>query len=63
MKMHNALSTSQPAASAEQGVDGVVPIRDGLNPATWMLEISTPGAESAIGIDFAEHFINSDLAK
>ncbi|KAK9802906.1 hypothetical protein WJX73_004507 [Symbiochloris irregularis] len=42
-------------------VDGVQPIREGLNPATWMLEISTPGAENAIGIDFAEHYANSEL--
>ncbi|KAK9813535.1 hypothetical protein WJX73_005597 [Symbiochloris irregularis] len=44
-------------------VDGVPPIREGLNPATWMLEISTPGAETAIGIDFAEHYVNSELSR
>ena len=46
-----------------QSVDGVVPIRENLNPATWMLEISTPGAEQAIGMDFADHFADSDLAR
>ena len=41
----------------------MVHIREDLNPATWMLEISTPGAENAIGVDFSENFAHSDLAK
>ena len=34
-----------------------------LNPATWMLEITTPGMEHQLGIDFAQVYRESDLAK
>lgn len=46
-----------------QGVDGVPPISEGLNPATWMLEVSTVGAEARLGIDFAEVYRESDFAR
>ena len=46
-----------------QGVDGVPRIEEGLNPATWMLEVTTPGMEDKLGINFAEYYANSDLAK
>ncbi|DBB15923.1 TPA: hypothetical protein ACH3X3_003297 [Trebouxia sp. C0006] len=46
-----------------QGVRGVNPIEDGMNPATWMLEVTTPGMESNLGISFAEYYASSDLAK
>ncbi|KAL3616200.1 ABC transporter G member 31 [Castilleja foliolosa] len=36
-----------------QGISGVTPISDGYNPATWMLEISTPAMEENIRQDFA----------
>lgn len=42
-----------------QGIRGIPPIPSGYNPATWMLEISTPAAEQRIGQDFAEIFQNS----
>jgi hypothetical protein len=44
-----------------QSIDGVCPIKDGQNPATWMLEISTPYAEERIGKDFADIYLNSNL--
>ncbi|MCO5582935.1 hypothetical protein L7F22_036838 [Adiantum nelumboides] len=44
-----------------QDIDGVTPIKDGQNPATWMLEISTPFAEEKIGKDLADIYINSNL--
>lgn len=38
-------------------------IRDGYNPATWMLEITTPGAEQRLGRDFADIYHSSALFK
>ncbi|XP_057981312.1 pleiotropic drug resistance protein 2-like isoform X2 [Malania oleifera] len=42
-------------------VPGVPKIKDGYNPATWMLEISTPSVEAELDVDFAEIFVNSSL--
>ncbi|KAK1311612.1 ABC transporter G family member 31 [Acorus calamus] len=36
----------------DEGINGVPPIPDGHNPATWMLEISTQACEQRIGQDF-----------
>lgn len=36
-------------------------LRAGINPATWMLEISTPAAEQRLNLDFAEAYRNSKL--
>eukprot|EP00252_Welwitschia_mirabilis_P009404 TRINITY_DN2197_c1_g4_i2.p1 TRINITY_DN2197_c1_g4~~TRINITY_DN2197_c1_g4_i2.p1 ORF type:complete len:1146 (+),score=116.07 TRINITY_DN2197_c1_g4_i2:852-4289(+) len=44
-------------------VDGVPKIKDGYNPATWMLEVTSVATESRLGIDFAEHYRNSELFK
>ncbi|KZV31666.1 pleiotropic drug resistance protein 1-like [Dorcoceras hygrometricum] len=44
-----------------EGVEGVPKIKDGINPATWMLEISTSAQEMLLGIDFAEHYKKSEL--
>ena len=46
-----------------QGIEGVPKIQEGLNPATWMLEVSTPGMESQLGVSFAEQYNNSELAR
>ena len=35
----------------------------GLNPATWMLQVSTPGMESAIGVDFGQIYRDSSLCQ
>lgn len=43
-----------------KGMDGISPIPEGYNPATWMLEVSTPAAEEKLGIDFAETYKSSD---
>ncbi|KAK2969189.1 hypothetical protein RJ640_025902 [Escallonia rubra] len=51
---------SQTMINYFQGIHGITPIRDGYNPATWMLDISTPAAEQRIGQDFAEIYRNSD---
>jgi ABC-type multidrug transport system permease subunit len=44
-------------------VEGVEPIAEGLNPATWMLNVTTPSVEAASGVDFGDLYANSDLAK
>ncbi|XP_030447307.1 ABC transporter G family member 31 [Syzygium oleosum] len=43
-----------------QGINGITPIPSGYNPATWMLEVTTPAAEQKIGADFADIYRNSD---
>lgn len=42
-----------------QGIGGVPKIPDGYNPATWMLEISSPAVEERIHQDFAVVYQNS----
>ncbi|KAL3141609.1 hypothetical protein ABBQ32_004850 [Trebouxia sp. C0010 RCD-2024] len=45
------------------GVPGVPMIQGELNPAAWMLEITTPGMEHQLGVDFAQVYKDSDLAR
>ncbi|CAN1280718.1 Pleiotropic drug resistance protein 1 [Linum perenne] len=42
-------------------IDGVSKIKDGYNPATWMLEVTTTAQEIAMGVDFTEMYKKSDL--
>ncbi|XP_023521239.1 pleiotropic drug resistance protein 3-like [Cucurbita pepo subsp. pepo] len=42
-------------------VPGVSKIRENYNPATWMLEVTSPSAESELGLDFAQVYKNSTL--
>ncbi|KAJ0075263.1 hypothetical protein Patl1_34349 [Pistacia atlantica] len=44
-----------------EGIQGVPKIKDGYNPATWMLEVTHESQEIALGVDFAEIFKNSEL--
>ncbi|KAK7245297.1 hypothetical protein RIF29_40136 [Crotalaria pallida] len=44
-----------------EGIQGVSAIKDGYNPATWMLEVTSFAKEMELGIDFAEVYKNSDL--
>jgi hypothetical protein len=44
-----------------QAIPGIPRIKDGHNPATWMLEISSPIVESQLRVDFAELYIKSEL--
>ncbi|KAL2332954.1 hypothetical protein Fmac_014167 [Flemingia macrophylla] len=37
-----------------QSIEGISPIPEGYNPATWMLEVTTPSVEQKLGVDFAE---------
>ena len=38
-------------------------IQGELNPAAWMLEITTPGMEHQLAVDFAQVYKESDLAR
>ncbi|XP_010535889.1 PREDICTED: ABC transporter G family member 38 [Tarenaya hassleriana] len=44
-----------------QSVKGVERIKDGINPATWALEVTTRAQEDVLGVKFAEVYKNSDL--
>ncbi|KAG2403337.1 Pleiotropic drug resistance protein [Vigna angularis] len=44
-----------------EGITGVPKIKDGYNPATWMLEITASVFESQLNVDFAELYAKSDL--
>ncbi|XP_060212522.1 pleiotropic drug resistance protein 2-like [Lycium barbarum] len=44
-----------------QFVPGVPTIKEGYNPATWMLDITTPAVEAQLNVDFADIYTNSDL--
>ncbi|KAL8458116.1 hypothetical protein ACS0TY_035847 [Phlomoides rotata] len=44
-----------------EDIDGVSKIKEGYNPATWMLEVTAPAQETALGLDFAEMYKNSEL--
>ncbi|XP_020221803.1 ABC transporter G family member 31 [Cajanus cajan] len=43
-----------------QNIKGISPIPSGYNPATWMLEVTTPAIEQKLGVDFAEVYENSE---
>ncbi|XP_037413167.1 ABC transporter G family member 37 [Triticum dicoccoides] len=42
-------------------IEGISKIKDGYNPATWMLEVSSSAQEEMLGIDFAEVYRQSEL--
>ncbi|KAM1056398.1 hypothetical protein ACFX13_030551 [Malus domestica] len=44
-----------------EAIPGVPKIKDGYNPATWMLDVSSAAVEAQNDVDFAEIFANSDL--
>ncbi|GMI90397.1 pleiotropic drug resistance 6, PLEIOTROPIC DRUG RESISTANCE 6, ATP-binding cassette G34 [Hibiscus trionum] len=44
-----------------EAVPGVPKIREGYNPATWMLEISSTAVEAQLDVDFSEIYAKSEL--
>ncbi len=46
-----------------QAVPGVPAIQGELNPAAWMLELTTPGMEHQLAVDFAQVYKESNLAR
>nr|XP_011460946.1 PREDICTED: ABC transporter G family member 31 [Fragaria vesca subsp. vesca] len=50
---------SQTMINYFQAINGITPIPSGYNPATWMLEVTTPACEQRIGEDFASIYRES----
>ncbi|KAF1894840.1 hypothetical protein Lal_00028284 [Lupinus albus] len=46
-----------------QSIKGTSPIPYDYNPATWMLDITTPAIEEKLGVDFAEVYTKSEQFK
>lgn len=44
-----------------EGIEGVSKIKDGYNPATWMLEVTTLAQEGILGVDFSQLYKSSEL--
>jgi hypothetical protein len=44
-----------------QGIQGVSKIKDGYNPATWMLEVTTISQEQILGLDFSDIYKKSEV--
>lgn len=44
-----------------KAIDGIPKIRDGYNPAAWMLEITSAAHEASLGVNFADVYKNSEL--
>ncbi|KAK7255299.1 hypothetical protein RIF29_28706 [Crotalaria pallida] len=44
-----------------ESIEGVSKIKDGYNPATWMLEVTTSAQEINLGVDFHEIYKSSYL--
>ncbi|KAG7034516.1 ABC transporter G family member 34, partial [Cucurbita argyrosperma subsp. argyrosperma] len=44
-----------------ESVPGVPKIKDGYNPATWMLDVTASSVETQLDVDFAEIYANSAL--
>ncbi|PSC69400.1 Pleiotropic drug resistance 1 [Micractinium conductrix] len=44
-------------------INGVPAIKPRINPANWMLEVTSPDAEKATGLNFAELYNGSQLAE
>ncbi|KAH9623955.1 hypothetical protein KSS87_012299 [Heliosperma pusillum] len=42
-----------------EAISGVPKLKEGYNPATWMLEITAPQMEVELNVDFAELYANS----
>uniref|UniRef100_A0A0D9XC12 ABC transporter domain-containing protein n=1 Tax=Leersia perrieri TaxID=77586 RepID=A0A0D9XC12_9ORYZ len=47
--------------SFDEAIPGVPRIKDGQNPAAWVLEISSQAMEYTIGVDYSEIYRNSSL--
>lgn len=46
-----------------ESIPGVPRIQPGINPATWMLEVTALASEDRLGVDFADIWAQSGLAK
>lgn len=44
-----------------KSIEGVPKIKDGYNPATWMLEVTTAAQEAALEVNFNTLYKGSEL--
>ncbi|ESW33241.1 hypothetical protein PHAVU_001G054400 [Phaseolus vulgaris] len=44
-----------------EAIEGVPKIKDGYNPATWMLEVTSAGTEASLKVNFTNVYRNSEL--
>ncbi|KAL3676895.1 hypothetical protein R1sor_026843 [Riccia sorocarpa] len=44
-----------------EAIPGVTKIKEGYNPATWMLEVSSVSREKSLDVNFAEYYVKSEL--
>ncbi|XP_027333289.1 pleiotropic drug resistance protein 1-like isoform X2 [Abrus precatorius] len=44
-----------------EAIEGIPKIRDGYNPATWMLEVTSAGTEACLKVNFTNVYKNSEL--
>ncbi|GLT32733.1 hypothetical protein SLA2020_073780 [Shorea laevis] len=44
-----------------EGISGIPKIRENYNPATWILEVTSPSPEAELGVDFAQIYQGSAL--
>ncbi|KAL2332427.1 hypothetical protein Fmac_020008 [Flemingia macrophylla] len=44
-----------------ESIEGVSKIKDGYNPVTWMLEVTTTAQELSLGVNFTDLYKSSDL--
>ncbi|XP_043709772.1 pleiotropic drug resistance protein 1-like isoform X1 [Telopea speciosissima] len=44
-----------------EAIEGISRIKDGYNPATWMLEVTAPAQEEALCVNFSDIYKNSEL--
>ncbi|KAI6669871.1 hypothetical protein NL676_004756 [Syzygium grande] len=44
-----------------EAVPGIPKIKEGYNPATWVLDVTATSVETQLEVDFAEIYANSDL--
>jgi hypothetical protein len=44
-----------------QCIQGISKIKEGYNPATWMLEVTTATQEKNLGVDFSDIYKKSEL--
>jgi len=58
----SALHQSVNPGRCSQAIEGVPPVEEGYNPATWMLEVANNSVEHRTGQDFAALYANSDMS-
>ncbi|XP_050380227.1 pleiotropic drug resistance protein 3-like isoform X2 [Argentina anserina] len=46
-----------------EGISGVPKIKDNYNPATWMLEVTSPSTEAKLALDFGQLYRESHLCQ